>query len=58
MKKEHDPIPEIDESLLTEEQKAEMAKDRAFPLKWVIFTGIVLTLIIVCVIVILNLPSK
>ena len=56
MKKEDD-IPEIDESLLTPEQKAEMEKERAFPWKWAIFTGVILLLMIVCIIVISVLPK-
>ena len=43
--------PEIDESLLTEAQKAEMKKS-PFNWKWGLFWGVVIALIIVCIIVI------
>ena len=56
MKKEDD-FPKIDESLLTPEQKAEMEKESHFPWKWLLFTGIILTLMIVCIVVILVLPK-
>lgn len=55
MKKEDD-IPEIDESLLTIEQKNELEKDKRFPWKWAIFTGVILLLMVVCIIVIAVLP--
>ena len=55
--KEDKDFPEIDESLLTPEQKAEMEKEKAFPWKWAIFTGVILLLMVVCVIVIMCLPS-
>lgn len=51
-------IPEIDESLLTPEQKAEMEKERRFPWKWAIFTGVILLLMIACIIVISVLPQS
>lgn len=56
MKKEDD-LPEIDESLLTPEQKAEMEKESRFPWKWAIFTGVILLLMIACIIVICALPK-
>ncbi len=57
MKKEDD-IPQIDESLLTPEQKAEMEKESHFPWKWAIFTGVILLLMIACIIVIVALPKE
>ena len=50
MKKDKYPEPEIDESVLTEEQKAGLHPP--FPWKWAIFVGIILTLIVVAFIVI------
>ena len=55
MKKEEENIPEVDESLLTEEQKAALEEEKKIPWGWIIFMGVVLTLIIACVIVVLAL---
>ena len=55
MKKEEENIPEVDESLLTEEQKQAMEAERKIPWGWLIFMGVVLTLIVACVIVVLCL---
>lgn len=55
MKKEEENIPEVDESLLTEEQKQAMEAERKVPWGWLIFMGVVLTLIVACVIVVLCL---
>ena len=55
MKKETEPMPEIDESLLTPEQKEEMEKEQRVPWKFIIFTGVILTLMIACIIVIVAL---
>lgn len=52
MKKENEP--EVDESLLTEGQKQELNKP-AVSKKWLIFWGVLIALIAVCVIVILVL---
>ena len=49
-KKEQLPEPEVDESVLTEEQKEGLHPP--FPWKWAIFVGVVLTLIVVCFLVI------
>ena len=46
--------PEIDESLLTPEQKRLM-HEKTFNKKWAIFWGVILTLMLICVIVILVL---
>lgn len=51
MKKEREPEPEIDESLLTPGQKAEMQK-HLFTWKWALWWGILIALIVVCIIVI------
>lgn len=55
MKKEEENIPEVDESLLTEEQKQIIEAERKTPWGWLIFMGVVLTLIVACVIVVLCL---
>lgn len=52
MKKENEP--EIDESLLTPGQKAELKKT-TFNWKWGLFWGIILVLMMVAVIVILTI---
>ena len=57
MKKEKEPVPEIDESLLTERQKAEMQR-KQFSWKYLLFPCIVLALMAVCVIVIVVLRKK
>ena len=57
MKKEEEKEIDIDESLLTPEQREEMEKERRFPWKWLLFTGIILTLMVVCIIVIVALPK-
>ena len=49
MKKEDEP--QIDESLLTEGQKRELAKT-TFNKKWAIFWAVLVALIVACVIVI------
>ena len=49
-----DNEPEIDESLLTEGQKAELQK-HLFNWKWALFWGILITLIGICVLVIVLL---
>lgn len=54
MKKEQEPMPEIDESLLTEEQKAEMNR-KQFSWKYLLFPAIILVLMAVCVVVIVML---
>ena len=46
--------PKVDKSLLTEGQKRELAK-KTLTWKWLLFWGIVLALIVVCVIVIVLL---
>ena len=51
MKKDRQNEPEVDESLLTPAQKAEL-KRHTFNWKWGVFWGVVGTLIIVCIIVI------
>ena len=55
-KKDQEPIPEIDESLLTPAQKKEM-HSKQFGIGWYIFFGVMLTLIIACIIVIIALPK-
>ena len=52
MKKDNEP--KVDESLLTEGQKRELAKT-TFNKKWAIFWAVLVVLIIICVIVILVL---
>lgn len=53
MKEKHDS-PEIDESLLTAEQKEEMSRKGNW-LPWVIFFGIIAALMIVCLVVLFTL---
>ena len=57
MNEEENKNPEVDESLLTKEQKEAMEQDRKIPWKYILYLGILLTLIIACVIVILALPK-
>lgn len=52
--KDKTPEPEIDESLLTPAQKREMEKP-LFNVKWAVFWGVVLLLMLTCLIVILVL---
>lgn len=46
-----DDLPEIDESLLTEEQKAEMHSRKISP-GWIIFFSVMVVLIVACIVVI------
>ena len=55
--KEKEPLPEIDESLLTKEQKEELAK-KQFSWKYLIFPGVILVLMVACIIVIVSLSQS
>ncbi len=56
-KKEKEDIPEIDETLLTPEQKAEM-DTKHLTRGWIIFFGVMFALILACIIVIIVLPKN
>ena len=55
-KQEQEPLPEIDESLLTQEQKEEFHRKPNY-VPFLIFFGVLLVLIAVCLIVIFALPA-
>lgn len=52
--KEKTPEPEVDESLLTPEQKAELAKPKVSKNWWILW-GVLAALIIACVLVVIFL---
>ena len=54
--KNQQPVPEIDESLLTPAQKAEMEAKRLSK-GWIIFFAVMLTLILGCVLAIIFIPA-
>ncbi len=54
--KQKDDDPRIDESLLTTEQKEEL-KSKKLNVPFLIFVGVVLLLMIVCIVVIFSLKN-
>lgn len=53
----HEPEPEIDYSLLTEEQKAELNRKPNYK-AWFIFFGVLIGLMVICAIVIAVLGNR